>query len=141
MSFPTGHYFIRSVTQSPDNAIGRYVAEDRSLNPKQIVNGVVESEVQEEWIIENAGPSGYALRNAGARVGALEGKLFAFLIDDPRQFWRIVPFGDKSYRILNASDETSGWVFKQGELEQVEVKKLDQSGGEKELWVITSAER
>ncbi|TFK19754.1 hypothetical protein FA15DRAFT_697326 [Coprinopsis marcescibilis] len=137
MTLPTGHYYIRSIAQTPHYRVGRFIVEDRSLLPKKIVNGVV-GQIPHAWLVEKR-DNEYVLRNAGARVGVLEGKLFAFLINEPDQFWRLLPFDKDSFRIVNAADETFGWVLNEGDQEQVEVKKVD-GKNPKELWTFSPLE-
>ncbi|TFK19758.1 hypothetical protein FA15DRAFT_697328 [Coprinopsis marcescibilis] len=134
MSLPTGRYFIRSVAQRPGNRVGRFVTEDRSLLPKRIVNAA-DDDVPHPWVVEKQGTD-YTFSNNGARVGVSDGKLFAFLVDEPNQLWRVEPVDGEAFRIVNAAEETSGWVLDEGDKAQ----KLGESDRAKELWVFSPAQ-
>ncbi|KAI0088753.1 hypothetical protein BDY19DRAFT_144265 [Irpex rosettiformis] len=111
MSIEDGQYQIFSAA---DNLpIGRPLAEDKSLLPKQVVTLPPGTAPTRPWdVLKN--PNGtFTLKVAGAPTAEVDDKLFAILLDSPPPTeWRLTPVernGPDAY-IVTTSDGAKGWV-------------------------------
>ncbi|KDQ15369.1 hypothetical protein BOTBODRAFT_173862 [Botryobasidium botryosum FD-172 SS1] len=91
MPLESGEYIIEYLKF--DQYIGRKFAEDKSLNPKQIVS--IPPGVQApKWQVEKIGDGKYKLSIGGAPTGVENREVYAFLMPDgnPVEEWLIQPF-------------------------------------------------
>ncbi|KAK7027239.1 hypothetical protein VNI00_015328 [Paramarasmius palmivorus] len=80
MSLKSGLYTIRC--KATDNYIGRSENEDKSLNPKRVIN-LPEGVEAPKWQVEHVGGGKYILSINDALTAAIDKKVFAILGDEP----------------------------------------------------------
>jgi len=91
--------------------IGRYPVEDLSLLPKRVLSLAMGTHAS-PFIVQKS-DKGYTVRALGAPTGAIDGQLFAVLLDfPPAEDWIITPqpqHGENTYTI-EKNDRSGGWV-------------------------------
>ncbi|KAH8092542.1 hypothetical protein BXZ70DRAFT_459676 [Cristinia sonorae] len=106
-----GHYLIQSVATG--KYIGRNSKEDRSLRPKPVLQ-LPDSVDPHPWIVEKL-PDGdsYILRARGAPTAAVDGDVYAILLDVPLpEFWKISSpeRNPNDEYIIETNNRTRGWA-------------------------------
>ncbi|KAK7448420.1 hypothetical protein VKT23_013683 [Stygiomarasmius scandens] len=121
MSLPSGTYIIRN----GDKNVGRRLAEDKSLLPKQVV--LLPDGQDSTWEIENIGNDGYLLKNRNSPTANINDQVAALLIDqESAEKWHLeaVPQHGENRYIITTQDQSKGWVAPEESNEQIKCQPL-----------------
>lgn len=97
------------------------------------------------WDIEALGDDKYILNTRNAPTAAIEGLIFAVLLDEPAPTKWLIRLNlnsrtSRSYNILDSEDSSKGWVFPPiggGGTDQIKFGKVSGGFSPTDLWSIT----
>ncbi|KAI1784717.1 hypothetical protein LXA43DRAFT_1101107 [Ganoderma leucocontextum] len=131
MTLESGKYTILSKVDGAP--VGRRLAEDRSLLPKGIYKLPKDLEVDVViWDVEKLENGNYKFKAIGDVVGAIDGRLFAILLEDQvvdaATEWTLQQderdAAGNAYVVMTAGQQGDGWVAPTGEDEQILIKPI-----------------
>ncbi|KAK6511782.1 hypothetical protein TWF481_000687 [Arthrobotrys musiformis] len=125
MSLEPGLYFIQA--KSKHYPVGRFYVEDRSLLPKRVLSlSQAAGGRPPEWLVEETGDGKYRMKAQDAYTGAIDDKLYAFLLPEPAPVDWVVKahpeHGENVYSIETESGE--GWTVEDQPESQVSTNSL-----------------